>query len=243
MRIIVLRTGDAIPSVAEKTGQQFFDFITTTAGDSWPYDWECIDVRSLQAGDLPAPSQVKGEAAFIITGSAFSVTERAPWMLQVEDYIRRIADAEVPLLGICFGHQLIGQALGGEVAKNPNGREIGTVRLEVSKDDPLLAGQPRVFDVQTTHSDSVVRLPPGAVVHASTALEPNTIFSVGPHIRGVQHHPEMNDAIIRGYVEARFDIIKGEGLDPEAILGAIRPAPENGQTLRNFVRNFVLRAS
>ncbi|WP_394837685.1 glutamine amidotransferase [Pendulispora rubella] len=239
MRIIVLRTGDAIPSVAEKTGQQFFDFIKTTAADSWPYDWECIDVRT---PDVVLPA-LKTAAAFIITGSASSVTERAPWMLQTEDYIRHIADAEVPLLGICFGHQLIGQALGGEVARNPNGREIGTVRLEVSKDDPLLAGQPRTFDVQTTHSDSVVRLPPGAVVHASTPLEPNTVFSVGAHIRGVQHHPEMNDAIIRGYVEARAEIIRGEGLDPEAILGAIRPAPENGQTLRNFVRNFVLRGN
>ncbi|WP_394826878.1 glutamine amidotransferase [Pendulispora albinea] len=232
-RIIVLRTGDAIPSVAEKCGQ-FFDYITRTVGDTWSYGWELVDVR-LPDVDLPDPRSATG---FIITGSPSSVTERAPWMLRTEEYVRRIAAAEVPLLGICFGHQLIGQALGGEVAKNPRGREIGTVRLEVSEGDPILEGQPRVFDVQATHSDSVVRLPPGARVLASTELEPNTIFSVGPYVRGVQHHPEMDDVVIRGYVEARYAIIESEGLDAGAILRNVRPTPENGRTLRNFVRNF-----
>jgi len=164
VRIIVLRTGDALPPVAEKNGE-FFDFIKRTVGDTWAHDWESLDVRVPDVA-LPDPETA---AAFIITGSASSVTERAPWMLRTEEYVRRIVAAEVPLLGICFGHQLIGQALGGEVAKNPRGREIGTVRLEVSEDDPILEGQPRTFDVQATHSDTVVRLPPGARVHRSRA--------------------------------------------------------------------------
>ena len=235
MRIIVLRTGDILPSAA-KSGEQFFDLIRKTAGDTWSYDWESVDVRPPDAV-LPEP---KSAAGFIITGSSSSVAARAetPWILRAEEYVRRIVDAEVPLLGICFGHQLVGQALGGEVAKNPRGREIGTVRLEVLRDDPMLAGQPRAFDVQVTHSDSVVRLPPGATLHASTELEPNTIFSVGPYVRCVQHHPEMDESVIRGYVQARYDLIASEGLDAAKILASVRPAPENSQTLRNFVRSF-----
>ncbi|HWL88526.1 MAG TPA: glutamine amidotransferase, partial [Polyangiaceae bacterium] len=236
---IVLRTGDAVPQVAEKRGQ-FFQFIKETAGDTWRHGWESLDVRVPEV-EFPDP---KSAAAFIITGSASSVWERAPWMLRTEEYVRRIADAEVPLLGICFGHQLIGQALGGEVAKNPRGREIGTVRLQLtegSEDEALLEGQPGAFDVQTTHSDSVVRLPPGAHLHASTELEPHAIFSVGPRIRAVQHHPEMDDDVMRGYVEARFSIIASEGLDAATILKNVHPAPENARTLRNFIRNFVAR--
>ncbi len=223
-----------MPHVAETRGQ-FFDFIKHAAGDTWVDDWESIDVR-LPDVTLPAPESA---AAFIITGSASSVYERTDWILRTEGYVRDIAEAKVPLLGICFGHQLIAQALGGEVTKNPRGREIGTVRLEVSQGDAMLEGQPLAFDVQTTHGDSVVRLPPGAKLHASTALEPNAIFSIGDTIRAVQHHPEMDDDIIRKYVQARFEIIQSEGLDAAKILSSVRHAPENARTLRNFIRNFV----
>jgi GMP synthase (glutamine-hydrolysing) len=157
-------------------------------------------------------------------------------MLRAEELLRQIAAARVPMLGICFGHQMIAQALGGEVRRNPFGREIGTVRLTRTADDPVFAGLPRVLDVHETHVDAVVRLPPGGQVLATTSLDPAAVFRVGGLIRGVQFHPELDADIMRGYVAGRMQIIRDEGGDPEGICGRIHDRTLGHEVLRNFLR-------
>jgi GMP synthase (glutamine-hydrolysing) len=174
-----------------------------------------------------------------MTGSSSSVTERAPWMLRSEELIRRIAEAETPFLGICFGHQMVGQALGGRVAKNPRGREIGTVDVRVLSHvprDPLLDGLPDHFRANHTHVDSVVDLPPGARRIAETDLEPNAAFVIGRAIKCVQFHPEFDGDAMRGYIEARAELIAAEGGDPATLAARARDAPEGAGTLRSFLR-------
>jgi GMP synthase (glutamine-hydrolysing) len=184
---------------------------------------------------LPTPDDAD---AFVVTGSSSSVTERAPWMLRTEALLRELHARSVPVLGICFGHQLIGEALGGKVAKNPRGREIGTCEVVVSAgaDDPLLAGLPRSFTANHSHVDSVVTLPPGAVTLASTSLEPNAMYAVGATTKCVQFHPEFDGDSMRGYVEARAHLIDAEGLDSREILARAVDAPHGAETLRNFLR-------
>jgi GMP synthase (glutamine-hydrolysing) len=235
--IIVLQTGDPVASVSQ-TGRQFADFIRDSAGDAWSGAWQVHDLRVNDA--LPP---LDGASAFVITGSPSSVTERAAWMLRAEEYVRAIVAAEVPLLGICFGHQLIGQALDGHVAKNPRGRELGTVAVErgaATDGEALFLGLPRVFDANASHVDSVVRLPRDARILASSALEPNAAFAVGDHAWGVQFHPEFDADIVRGYVRARADRMREEGLDPEAALSRATDALHGREVLRNFVRACVL---
>lgn len=241
MKLIVLRTGDVAEPVRVARGE-FDVLIRDTVAEAWGGPWETIDVRR---PDAPLP-RVEEVAGFIVTGSSHSVTERAPWMLRVEAYLRDVVRADAPLLGICFGHQLLGQALGGEVTKNPRGREIGTVKLAVTRDagvDPILAGLPRAFQVNATHVDTVSKLPADARVLATTELEPNAIFAIGENVRGVQFHPEIDADAMRGYVRARWDVIAKDGLDPEAIFGGIAETRENGQVLKNFVTGFVLPAA
>ncbi|MGH7296683.1 MAG: glutamine amidotransferase, partial [Polyangiaceae bacterium] len=173
---------------------------------------------------------------FVITGSSASVTERAPWMLRAEGLVREIEAAGAPLLGICFGHQMVAQALGGEVRRNPRGREIGTVRVERAADDPLFAGLPSAFEANATHVDSVVRLPARAEVLASTSLDPVAAFRVGPAVRAVQFHPEFDADAIRGYLEARAHLIRDEGKDPAALLAGVRDDTRGRDVLRNFAR-------
>jgi len=234
MKIVILRAGDVLASVAARRGE-FDELIRQTAGDAWS-EWETIDVRSPDV-ELPHP---RSAAAFVITGSASSVTERAPWMLRTEEFVRTLAAAEAPVLGICFGHQLVAQALGGEVIRNPRGREMGSVEVSVEVTvDPLFDGLPPRFLVQSTHVDTVGTLPPGARVLATTDLEPHAIFSFGRRIRCVQFHPEMDDDVMRGYVEARREAIAADGLDAEAIYRAVKPAPANGAILRNFLSRFL----
>jgi GMP synthase (glutamine-hydrolysing) len=227
--IAILVAGQTLPEIVRRRGD-FERFIRTRAGAS-PARWAVYDVR----GDAPLPGPRDADA-FVMTGSSSSVTERAPWMLRAEELLRDIVAARVRLLGICFGHQMIAQALGGEVKRNPFGREIGTVRLTRLADDPVFAGTPRTFDVHATHVDAVTRLPPGAEILATSARDPAAAFRVGPLVHGVQFHPEMDADIIRGYVSARAPIIREEGDDPEAILAAVHDATRGHDVLRNFVR-------
>jgi GMP synthase (glutamine-hydrolysing) len=235
--LIVLRTGDASPTVSVRRGE-FFSWIRREAAPVWEGEWREHDVRDVGAA-LPRPEDGVG---FFITGSSSSVTERTPWMLRTEAFIRELVQRRVPLFGICFGHQLIGSALGGEVTRNPRGREIGTVevrRLPSAPDDPIVAGLPTTFTANASHVDSVVKLPPGAFKLAETDLEPHAIFVVGETTKCVQFHPEFDGDVVRGYVEARAHLVAEEGGDPAAILARSGDTPNGAETLRNFIRHVV----
>ncbi len=235
--LIVLRAGDAAAPVAARRGE-FFSWIRREVGDAWSGEWLEHDVRKDEP--LPGPGDAAG---FIITGSSSSVTERAPWMLRTEELVRGIAKAGTPLFGICFGHQLVGQALGGRVAKNPRGREIGTHTVRLlphSPPDPIFAAlgtsPARELRANHTHVDSVVELPEGAQLLAETDLEPHAAFAVGERIKCVQFHPEIDGDAMRGYIEARAHLIEAEGGHPRAILERVTDAPDGASTLKSFVR-------
>src|SRR5690606_36806035 len=101
-----------------------------------------------------------GFAGVIVTGSAAMVTERHDWSERSAGWLREAAHAGLPLLGICYGHQLIAHALGGTVDDNPNGREMGTVHIDLhpqAQDDPLFAGLPARIKAQATHLQSVLQ--------------------------------------------------------------------------------------
>jgi GMP synthase (glutamine-hydrolysing) len=229
--VVILRAGDAVAEVRALRGD-FPAWIRESAGDSWDGEWRTHDLRT----DEPPPP-VREAAGFIITGSSSSVTERAPWMLRAEELVRTIVSNDVPLLGICFGHQLIGQALGGHVARNPRGRELGTVRFERDASDPLFVGLPSEFPVNASHVDSVVRLPEEARVLGKTALEPVSAFTVGRRTWGVQFHPEFDGDVVKGYIGARSEAMIREGLSPEAAIEAAADAPHGRDVLRNFLRS------
>ncbi|MEO8801347.1 MAG: glutamine amidotransferase [Polyangiaceae bacterium] len=232
--ITVLQTGDPVAEVAQTRGR-FSELIVETVGPLWDGQWATVDVRDLDA-PLPDPH---ASSAFVITGSSSSVTERAPWMLRVEEWIRRAHAGDAKIFGICFGHQLIGQALGGRVAKNPNGREIGKVTVTKLADDAMFSTLPAQFLVHATHVDSVVELPAGAKLLARTALEPHAAYAIGDNVRCVQYHPEMDVDVMQKYVTARWEKIAADGLDPAAIHAAIDHAPDNAVALTSFVKSVV----
>jgi GMP synthase (glutamine-hydrolysing) len=239
VKLLVLRAGDAAAPVAARRGE-FFSWIRREAEAVWSGEWAEHDVRNV---DIPLPD-LTGADGFIITGSSSNVTERAAWMLRTEVFLRELHEAKVPIFGICFGHQMVGEALGGKVAKNPRGREIGTVDVRMldgvdADSDPILAGLPRTFTANTTHLESVVTLPPGARLLAATDLEPHAIYSVGETTKCVQFHPEIDGDAMRGYVDARAEAVRAEGLDVEAIRARSVDTPFGAETLRNFVRHVI----
>jgi GMP synthase (glutamine-hydrolysing) len=231
MRMLILVAGQPPAEVVARRGD-YPRWIRARVGDAWSGDWAARDLR----GDfrvLPGPRDAD---AFVITGSASSVTERAPWMRRAEELVRAIVHARRPLLGICFGHQMIAQALGGDVALNARGREIGTMPVRRVADDPIFAGLPRAFDVHGTHSDVVARLPAGAEVLATTPLDPVAAFRIGDRVRGVQFHPEFDADVMRGFLRIRSTAVRSEGGDPDALLAAVHDGARGRDILRNFAR-------
>ncbi len=152
-------------------------------------------------------------AGVIIMGSLAMVTEQTPWMKRLGEQIVALNNQQIPLLGICFGHQLIADALGGRVDYNPRGLEIGTIDLERSDDaqhDALFASVSPQFKAQAVHFQSVLDLPPHAVRLAKSAMDDNHAFRVGENTWGVQFHPEFTPDIMHDSLSNQKDHLGDE---------------------------------
>ena len=227
---LVVKCGSAIPAVRAARGD-YEDWILAGLGIAR----ERARVAAVAEGaELPAPDEV---GAAVLTGSSAMVSEREPWSERTAAWLRGAVATGLPVLGICYGHQLLAHALGGRVARNPRGREIGSIdvlTLPGARDDALLGALPERILVQATHVESVLELPAGAELLAGSAGDPHHAFSVGPRAWGVQFHPEFDAEAIRAYLDARRELIRSEGGDPEALLSEVRECPSGPALLRRF---------
>ena len=196
-----------------------------------------VDVAGSGGDGLPP---VAGFAGVIVTGSAAMVTERHDWSERSAQWLRAAVHAGMPVFGICYGHQLLAHALGGEVGDNPAGREMGTVEIALdasATDDPLFAGLPARLRAQTTHLQTVLRPPSDATVLAGSEQDPCHAFRWGGHAWGVQFHPEFSTTHMRGYVHARREALAGEGRCARELSRKIGATPHARRGLRRFVRH------
>lgn len=191
-------------------------------------------VRVFEGEALPAPGRHR---AAIITGSWSMVTDRHPWSEATAAWIRHAVAQGMPLLGVCYGHQLMAHALGGEVGYHPGGREMGCLdieRLPAGDDDPWLAAHPPRFKAHLTHLQTVLRLPGGAHALARSAHDPHQIVRYSPTAVSVQFHPEFTPDILAACIGARAPVLRSEGLEPSAMLRALAPTPTPLALLRRF---------
>ena len=134
--------------------------------------------------------------AWLITGSASGVYDPEPFIPPLIEFVRAAAEAQIPTVGICFGHQIVAQSLGGEAIKSDKGWGIGTHRYSLYERPvwlPETLAAPE-FDTYVSHQDQVVALPPGAKVLAGNDFCPNAMLTVGNTILTLQSHPEMSSA-------------------------------------------------
>lgn len=229
---LILQTGKPTPSM--RRHGSFAHWIRVAAG----LERDEAVVVDVEDGE-PLPTQ-DGFAGAIVTGSAAMVTERLDWSERSAEWLRDAAHAGMPLLGICYGHQLIAHALGGRVDYNPNGREMGTVCIDVhdvARADPLFAPLPERFPAQATHLQSVLQPPPGATVLAGNAHDPCHAFRWGAHVWGTQFHPEFSTGHMRGYIQARSEALAQEGLPAARMTQQVSAAPHARRILRRFIRH------
>jgi GMP synthase (glutamine-hydrolysing) len=168
------------------------------------------------AGDLPDDTDFDG---VVVTGSRSSVYWDEAWIPALVDYVAEAAAAGCPVLGVCYGHQVLAEALGGRVA-GMDGFEIGYNEISRLREDPLFDGLGDSFTAFTTHGDAVVELPPSATLLAENEHGVHA-FRDG-HCWGVQFHPEYDIETARDVTDGKRDQIGDARVD--TVLESITPA-------------------
>jgi GMP synthase (glutamine-hydrolysing) len=228
--LLVIKTGTALPALVSRR-KDFETWICTGLGIRVD-ETQLVNVYL----DEPLPP-VREVAGAVITGSSSMVTDRAPWSERTAEWLREAVQVELPVLGICFGHQLLAHALGGVVDYNPLGRHIGTVDVALcdeARGDALFGAFRESLHLPVSHRQAVVKLPQGAVLLASAALDPNHAFRVGQCAWGVQCHPEFDANIVRGYIEARRDDMLRERIDASSLWDSAIDSADGTILLRRF---------
>lgn len=175
-----------------------------------------FETVALEKGDaLPDPETLE---AILITGSAYGVYDDVPWMRTLKEWIGFAAEHQVPMIGICFGHQVIADALGGDVRKSDKGWGLGRHTYQIERHPFWMTPDADQFSVGVSHQDQVLSLPPDAEVLAGNAFAPHAALVYGrAPIISFQCHPEFDDDFLRNLYEAR----RGNPLTQEQVDGAI----------------------
>ncbi|HPQ94010.1 MAG: gamma-glutamyl-gamma-aminobutyrate hydrolase family protein [Thiothrix sp.] len=185
------------------------------AGEAGGTNWQRRNYAVLE-GELPeSPTECDG---WMITGSKYGVYDRLPWMEPLQAFIRAIQACGRPLVGICFGHQIIAAALGGEVAKSDRGWGVGLHRYQLAPDRPAwLASPGETLTINAFHQDQVVTAPPEARLIAHSDFCPHAGFLYGNTILTLQGHPEFNTGYERELLKLRESVVVPEPVARHAL--------------------------
>ena len=184
------------------------------------------------------PTLTKNDAV-ILTGSHSMVTHEELWSLEVEKWLPKLIDEDVPLLAICYGHQLLAKSLGGVSGYHENGMEIGSVDInleENAKNDEIFSKLQNNFKAHTIHSQTVIKLPKNARRLAFNSHDKNHAFRVGNCAWGVQFHPEFDKNIMNLYIK---EVAKKKDLDVKKLTSFSENTNVATIILKEFERLFL----
>ena len=223
MKIAVLETGVPPDPLADEYGS-YVDMFADLLGPG--FELETFDV---QHGQWPDPA---AHGAYLVTGSPAGVYEPLPWIPRLLEFIRTAKDAK--MIGVCFGHQAMAQALGGEVIKSPKGWGAGLQHYQVIHPQPWTNGE-REVAIPASHQDQVVAQPPNSIVVAASDFTPFAAlaWTDRPAI-SFQFHPEFSVGYAKALIEKRHDRVN----DPDQAIASL-DAPNDNQRVGGWMRNFL----
>jgi GMP synthase-like glutamine amidotransferase len=222
MKVAILETGRPPRHLAEQYGD-YPTMFETLLGEG--FETETFDVA---AGRLPS----ERHDAYLLTGSPAGVYEPLPWIAPLQDFIRGAQDSR--MVGICFGHQVMAEALGGHVEKSDRGWGAGLHHYSVVHGEPWM-DDVRGIAAPASHQDQVVVQPPKTEVVASSAFTKYAAlaWTDRPAI-SFQFHPEFSPAFAKALIEQRYDIVP----DPDAAIASL-DAPNDNARVGQWIRCFL----
>jgi GMP synthase-like glutamine amidotransferase len=209
MKIGILQAGHSPDTLIEAYGDygELFRAILADQG---------LDGEVWSVVDDDFPDSVQDCDGWLITGSRHGAYDDLPFIAPLEEFIRDAYAAGIPMVGVCFGHQIIAQALGGKVEKFDGGWAVGA-------NDYALTDGSGAVRLNAWHQDQVVERPEGAEVLAASPFCENAILAYGNRALTIQPHPEFTAGFIKGLIETR-----GRGKVPDALLAAAANRLDDG---------------
>jgi GMP synthase-like glutamine amidotransferase len=198
-------------------------------------EFTCYDVRN---GEVPASPDAHD--VYLCTGSRHSVYDELDWIEALKAFVRDVHDNGKAFVGICFGHQVLAEALGGEVKKAEQGWGIGVLDMDIVKLEPWMQPQQPNCRLQYMHGDQVRRLPPESTVLAVAAHCEVAMFKVGETMLGIEGHPEFPAAYEQALLETRRERIGAEPVDKAL---ASLSTPTDQEVAGRWIANFIERAT
>ncbi len=195
MKIGILQTGRAPEQTVQQHGDYDQFFINYLADRGFAFD-------SYPVLDGVFPDGPDAADGWLITGSRFGAYEDHPWIPPLEAFLRDVYDAAVPIVGICFGHQILAQALGGKVEKYAGGWSVGpqSYQSEMFGDQSIIAW----------HQDQVVERPADAQVVASSDFCENAMLLYGQKAFTIQSHPEFTAGFLMDLLATRGQVLPAD---------------------------------
>ncbi len=197
MKIGILQTGQAPEPLRTASGDYPRMFERLLAGHGFTF-------ASWLVEEMAFPASVHDADGWLITGSRHGVYEDHPFIAPLEQFVRDALGVGLPVVGICFGHQIMAQALGGQVGKFAGGWAVGAQEYDF---------EGARLTLNAWHQDQVITPPEGAEILARNAFCAYAALGYGEHGYSVQAHPEFDDQFIAGLIETR-----GRALVPAAQL-------------------------
>ena len=232
MKITIIEVGKVPDALEERFAPYSAMFRDMFASTGRTFDYEAVSV--LEGEALPDPSGLEGIA---ITGSSAGVYEDHAWLDPLRDFIRQAYAARTPMLGICFGHQVMADALGGDVRKSEKGWGLGRHHYRVTSRPDFMGSAPDTLSVVCSHQDQVIMPPAEAQVILASDFTPNAgLFYRSGQALSFQPHPEFDDS----YGTALTELRRGKATDGviEEALGSFSSASDSAR-LRDYIAQFM----
>ena len=223
MKLAILETGNPPGDLADRFGD-YPAMFSRLLGPGFT-----VESFNVQAGRFPKPAAHK---AYLITGSPAGVYDPLPWIAPLQEFIRSAGEAK--MVGICFGHQVMAEALGGHVVKSDKGWGTGLHRYEIVRREPWMDGEQSIA-APASHQDQVVVRPPNTQVVAASDFTPyaGLVWTDRPAI-SFQFHPEFTPDFAKALIEQRFDRVP----NPEKAIASL-DAPNDTARVAEWIRRFL----